>query len=67
MSTPHRCPICNGTGEQPMQESANVDHTQTALCPLSCRTCGGGGIVWEPDRDAPYSHATITHPRWSED
>lgn len=45
--TPHRCPICNGTGLVPngfyMQTSGNWSTSSTI--PEQCRSCGGTGIV----------------------
>jgi len=51
MSTPHRCPICNGNGLVPNgfynQTSGMWCTTDTA--PECCKSCNGKGIVWELD------------------
>ncbi len=46
--TPHRCPVCDGSGLVPegfyMQTSGHWSTTVTM--PEQCRTCGGTGVVW---------------------
>lgn len=33
--TPHKCPVCSGTGHR-------------AAPPYACRACSGTGVVWSP-------------------
>jgi len=45
--TPHRCPICNGTGLVPNGFYMPNGHGSTsAITPETCRSCNGTGIVW---------------------
>lgn len=46
MATPHSCPVCGGCGTV---EPAFYDHmlTRSDTARPTCRSCGGGGIVWE--------------------
>lgn len=39
--TPHRCPVCGGTG------LVSKSHWEsTSIVPRTCNACGGSGIVW---------------------
>ncbi len=38
MSTPHKCPVCEGTGKV-------VDALRRER--IDCRACSGSGVVWE--------------------
>lgn len=45
--TPHKCPVCGGTGwrkSPPWTE----DSSGTSAAKCSCHGCGGTGLVWEP-------------------
>jgi len=46
--TPHRCPVCGGTGLVPagFYSQTSGQWTTTYITPEICRTCGGNGIVW---------------------
>ena len=48
MSTPHKCPVCEGKGlidNTPPMSSGSIPPK-----PLTeCRACDGKGIVWSPD------------------
>jgi len=49
MSTPHRCPVCEGTGLVPVgfyRAIGTPDYTTSNAAPEQCRSCGGQGIVW---------------------
>ena len=47
---PHVCPVCCGRQYAPMGfYDGNIS---TALNTELCRTCGGTGIVWEPEIDS---------------
>lgn len=39
MATPHKCPVCNGTGTVPNQESTAA----TKQCPA----CHGACVLWD--------------------
>lgn len=54
MATPHKCPICSGRGTMP--GSFYGDNGPAGLCEVTCRSCGGSGIVWD------YSSPTLTIP-----
>ena len=46
-ATPHRCPICNGSGQ--VDQSLYKPTGHGSIGPqvrVSCRTCDGKGIVW---------------------
>src|SRR5690606_3282571 len=49
MSTPHKCPACDGYGERSNPERWNLHPMSTAIPPLTiaCNACGGTGIIWE--------------------
>lgn len=46
--TPHRCPVCGGTGLVPAGFYSQTDYQwiTTDATQKYCRTCGGTGIVW---------------------
>jgi len=49
MATPHRCPVCNGTGLVPPNFYGGYEFVSTwngFMAP--CRTCQNG-VVWEPE------------------
>lgn len=49
---PHQCPVCFGVGNVPGGFYLRVGVTEwssTSCAPEPCRSCGGSGIVWEPD------------------
>lgn len=48
MATPHKCPVCNGSGKvylppPPITNTAVFDEFKT------CNACNGSGVVWEQD------------------
>ena len=46
---PHRCPVCNGQGEQsrPPEVAGDVDSwASTNTKPYTCQACDGTGVVW---------------------
>lgn len=54
MMTPHRCPVCNGTGLVPNGFYAviGVDtYSDISTAGITCRSCNGSGIVWPPVPD----------------
>lgn len=62
MSTPHKCPVCDGSGQVPSQGSTATH--------VNCGACNGAGIVW--DHSAPAKiviriapHETMIPP-WPE-
>lgn len=40
--TPHRCPVCEGSGRYTTPLGTETAATKT------CHACGGTGVVWEP-------------------
>lgn len=42
---PHRCPVCEGTG-QVWSTFYEYGSVTTAISKVTCRSCGGSGIVW---------------------
>ena len=54
MSTPHRCPVCEGTGYVARCES-------TAINCGPCHGCSGTGIVWEPGPAPVATPVLLTH------
>ncbi len=52
------CPICGGTGVVAVShESAVAGRTRTTTGIISCRGCGGRGVVPEPERALPGGSA----------
>lgn len=48
---PFGCPVCGGRGHvsNGFYSSVGVNcWSSNSLAPETCRSCGGGGIVWEP-------------------
>ncbi len=39
MSTPHKCPVCDGSGQVPSQFTTSTQ--------ANCSACNGSGIVWD--------------------
>ena len=61
MSTPHRCPVCGGSGQVPWGFYNQGMATPTCVTPETCRSCGGTGIVWEPGHDGrPQGKIRVT-------
>jgi len=56
MSTPHKCPVCQGRGTV---LSSFYGPESTAFNEVACRSCQGTGIVWSKDlaqdKPDPYS------------
>lgn len=47
--TPHRCPVCYGTGlvSRPPGVAGDVDSwTDSQTGPYPCRVCSGVGVLW---------------------
>ena len=47
-STPHRCPVCNGTGTVPYGFYLQISPTSVASFE-TCRQCKGEGYIWSKD------------------
>lgn len=54
MSTPHRCPVCGGSGQVPPWFYNRFEGGSTTCVPTPdmCRSCGGTGVLWEPGGEA---------------
>jgi len=48
MSIPHKCPVCEGTGEVVRNRPVEA----TAPMPQTCNACSGTGVVWEVQKAA---------------
>ena len=48
--TPHRCPVCGGSGlvDNGFYDQTSGTWTTSDNTPETCKSCGGTGIVWEP-------------------
>lgn len=57
MSTPHKCPVCEGKGIVPngFYLSLNTDYMSSNAAAEQCRACTGTGIVYVP-------HPLMTQP-----
>lgn len=56
MATPHRCPVCCGTGQVPLgfyMRDGGSGWSATGTPTETCRSCWGGGIVWEYTFELP--------------
>ena len=47
MSTPHQCPVCQGSGR--LFAALQTGTAET----LDCHACGGRGVVWSPEEPKP--------------
>lgn len=71
MATPHKCPICNGTGKVRKLEEYCGPYDTTTTYPrfdfyVSCRACNGSGILWEPVTEIPNLHYPPSLPSFPE-
>ncbi len=65
MSTPHKCPVCQGCGTVPAEfygdQGANASKQ-------TCRTCAGSGVIWDYSAYPPnYSeppYKIVYGPTW---
>src|SRR5208282_6077669 len=46
LSTPHKCPVCNGRGKVP---AGFYGDQGTDVSEPPCRSCHGSGLVWSND------------------
>ena len=45
--TPHRCPVCSGTGTvDSLFYHTNVNSSAYNMGPITCKSCGGSGVLW---------------------
>ena len=51
MTSPHKCPICEGSGKLPDNSGFPYLNTTTgtSISMKTCHGCSGTGIVWEPN------------------
>lgn len=50
--TPHKCPVCDGTGKasKSPQIAGDIDTWSSSnMSPCGCHACTGTGIIWEPE------------------
>lgn len=47
MSTPHKCPCCDGWGKRVLNEG--YSHLHIGYEEVICAACHGNGVVWSPD------------------
>lgn len=54
--TPHKCPVCEGTGKvsRPPWVAGDVyEWVSSSSCgPYTCSACNGTGLVWSNDNEA---------------
>ncbi len=56
---PYKCPVCEGKGMVPggFYDILPNNTTLSYPAPVSCRSCGGTGVIWDPEipiKVAPY-------------
>lgn len=69
MSTPHKCPVCNGTAlvSIPPGIAGDVDaFSSSEVGPWKCRACVNG-ILWEMDPVWVPSFSTVCEHEWISD
>jgi len=49
MNTPHKCPVCEGSGKVPARLYDPCDARPGAV--TVCCPCNGKGVVWHKERD----------------
>ena len=55
MTTPHKCPVCFGTGKMTEFQQADFPEFGTSIpifgtgVQVTCHACSGKGIVWSPE------------------
>ena len=47
MSTPHKCPVCEGRGHVPAGFYARATAMHNTA-PETCKACDGAGVIWPP-------------------
>lgn len=50
--TPHKCPVCNGTGLvsiPPWVAGDQQFYTSTSAGPWPCKSCNGVGVIYTQD------------------
>ena len=58
--TPHKCPVCDGTGlvARPPGVAGDWPEWASSSCgPYPCRACAGTGVIWGPE--PPREQITI--------
>jgi len=48
MSTPHKCPVCEGRGTVPHNFYSGAI-ASSSIAPETCRSCKGEGVLWSND------------------
>ncbi len=69
MSTPHKCPVCDGTGKvsrPPHIAGDQKSWMDSSSGPYDCQPCLGTGVLWELDFSDPpvriAPHETMISP-----
>ena len=58
MNTPHKCPICDGTGlvsRPPGVAGDQMTGDDNSTSPYDCGPCKGTGVLWEEEKTQPTS------------
>lgn len=61
---PHRCPVCYGTGYVPAGfylHPGGYPYSTSSVAPEPCQSCGGCGVLWEPEEKPAPLPATVIH------
>jgi hypothetical protein len=61
MSTPHRCPVCQGRGTVD-QSFYSRGQSTSAIGTETCKSCNGTGILWEPSTPRFLDPAPFAFP-----
>ena len=67
MNTPHKCPVCEGTGlvsRPPGVAGDQMTWDDNGTSPYNCGPCKGTGVLWEEDaKQGEYDHAKCCENR----
>lgn len=61
MSTPHRCPVCQGAGkvESTLYQQGDLTTSSAFIGMVDCRSCYGTGVLWESELTSSYTFNAI--------
>lgn len=57
MATPHKCPVCNGTGSVP---KGFYEGSNNATGIEGCKACAGFGIIWDFTNQEYFTYPSYT-------